>query len=102
MPRTARQVSETGIYHVIVRGINRENLFLDSQDIQSYLQLIARYKKECGVTIYAYCLMPNHVHLLVQENAVPLNIFMRKVGTSYSYRLNTKYNRTGHVFQDRY
>lgn len=102
MARLARAKSKSGIYHVIVRGINRQNIFQDDEDKGVFLDRLAHYKNECGIMIYAYCLMSNHVHLLVQETEKPLNEFMKKVGTSYSYRYNVKYDRVGHLFQDRY
>jgi len=98
----ARAKSENGIYHVIVRGINRQNIFQDEEDKGVYLDRLYQYKTECGVKIYAYCLMSNHVHMLVKETDKPLNEFMKKLGTSYSYRFNRKYDRVGHLFQDRY
>jgi REP element-mobilizing transposase RayT len=92
MARTARNKGESGIYHVIVRGINRQEIFQDIEDRNIYLNRLKQYKEECGVGLYAYCLMRNHVHLLVKENGCPLGEFMKKLGTSYSYRYNRKYN----------
>ncbi|NCB53035.1 MAG: transposase [Clostridia bacterium] len=102
MARSARTNSKSGIYHVIVRGINRQNIFQDEEDKGVYLDRLTHYKNECGVKLYAYCLMSNHVHLLVRETDKPLSEFMKKLGTSYSYRFNRKYDRVGHLFQDRY
>ena len=102
MARTVRRKSESGIYHVIVRGINRGNIFQDDEDKGVYLDRLTQYKNECGVKLYAYCLMSNHVHLLVNEGEIPLSAFMKKLGTSYSYRYNKKYDRVGHLFQDRF
>ena len=102
MARAARTKSKSGIYHVIVRGINRQNIFQDEEDKGVYLDRLTHYKDECGIKLYAYCLMSNHVHLLVNETDKPLNEFMKKLGTSYSYRFNQKYDRVGHLFQDRY
>ena len=102
MPRRARDKSESGIYHVIVRGINRQDIFLAEEDKGVYLDKLQKYKKECGFEIYAYCLMNNHVHLLLKENETDLAIIMKKIGTSYAYWYNWKYGRSGHLFQDRY
>ena len=60
------------------------------------------YKKECGIELYAYCLMSNHVHLLLKEGEIVIGKLMKKLGISYLYRFNQKYNRSGHLFQDRY
>ncbi len=102
MGRAARAKSGSGTYHVIVRGINRQNIFLDDSDRGVFLDRLSTYKKECGIKIYAYCLMSNHFHLLLAETEKPVSVFMKKLGTSYSYRFNRKYDRVGHVFQDRY
>lgn len=102
MARAARTKSKSGIYHVIVRGINRQNIFQDEEDKGVYLDRLTHYKNECDIKLYAYCLMSNHVHLLVNETDKPLNELMKKLGTSYSYRFNHKYGRVGHLFQDRY
>jgi len=102
MARLARAKSESGIYHVIVRGINRQNIFHDEEDEFAYLNRLTQYKKECGIELYAYCLMSNHVHLLLKEGEIVIGVLMKKLGISYSYRFNQKYNRSGHLFQDRF
>ena len=102
MARLARAKSESGIYHVIVRGINRQNIFQDEEDECEYLNRLTQYKKECGIELYAYCLMSNHVHLLLKERDTVIGELMKKLGVSYSYRFNRKYDRSGHLFQDRY
>ncbi|MFH1877816.1 MAG: transposase, partial [Candidatus Omnitrophota bacterium] len=65
MPRTKRFLSDAVIYHIISRGSNRKNVFVDENDFSKYLQLAWKYKNKFSVKIYAYCLMSNHVHLLV-------------------------------------
>ena len=102
MPRTARKKSETGIYHIIIRGINRQNIFEDDEDRIRFLETLDRYKKETGCELYTYCLMSNHVHLLVKENDDGLSSFMKRVNGSYAYWYNWKYDHVGHLFQDRF
>ena len=102
MPRQARQKSKTGIYHIIKRDINRQDIFHDDEDKNVYLERLSNYKNQCGFEIYAYCLMNNHVHLLLKEDAVNISDIMKRMGASYVYWYNWKYNRTGHLFQDRY
>jgi REP element-mobilizing transposase RayT len=72
MPRTARLKSQSGIYHIIVRGINRQSIFEDDEDREMLLQNLIRYKEVCGYSIYAYCFMGNHVHLLLKVGKEPL------------------------------
>ncbi len=102
MPRTARELSESGIYHVMVRGINRKDIFKDTNDIQRYLQTLDELKKTDGFALYGYCFMKTHVHLLLRESSEPLSQIMRKLGSSYVYWYNHKYERVGYLFQDRF
>ncbi len=102
MPRGKRIKSASGIYHIMLRGINRQILFTDGEDYRKFLDTVAQYKEECGFEIYAWCLMSNHVHLLLRENSVPLEQIFRKIGARYVYWYNSKHERTGHLFQDRF
>lgn len=102
MPRTAREKSRTGIYHMILRGLNRQTIFEDEEDATKFMRTLEHYQKECEFKLYAYCLMGNHVHLLMKEGKEKLGITMRRIGASYVYWYNWKYERSGHLFQDRY
>ena len=102
MPRQARKKSQSGIYHVMLRGINRQIIFEDSEDSEVFLETVRMYKAEFNCEIYAYCLMINHVHLLIKIDSENIQHFMRKVGAKYVYWYNWKYNRVGGLFQDRY
>jgi REP element-mobilizing transposase RayT len=88
MPRQARQVSKTGIYHLIVRGIKRGALFYDNEDRQRYLETLARITVDSTVTVLGYCLMDNHVHLLLQEDSNGVSNLMYCLGVSYTYYYN--------------
>jgi len=100
MPRQPRRKSESGIYHVMIRGIDRQTIFFDSDDHTKFLDLLALYKDATCTLIYAYCLMQNHVHLLVRSSE--LSNYMRKVGAGYASWYNWKYDRVGSLFQDRF
>jgi REP element-mobilizing transposase RayT len=102
MPRSARKKSATGVYHVIVRGINRQNIFCEEEDFYRYLKTLERTMTVSAFELLAYCLMENHVHLLIKEEQENLGQIMKRIGSSYAYWYNCKYQRTGHVFQDRY
>ncbi|MDD4569457.1 MAG: transposase [Tepidanaerobacteraceae bacterium] len=102
MPRVARAKSKTGIYHMILRGINRQIIFEDKEDSIKFLQTFKEYKEKSEYEIYAYCLMGNHAHILIKEGKEELGTAMRRIGASYVYWYNWKYERTGHLFQDRY
>ena len=119
MARQARKVSETGVYHVMIRGINYQRIFEDEEDQEKYLRLLQTYRKRCGFALYGYCLMGNHVHLLIKEAArpsvmtirgeevevgpgEPLDSVLKRIGVSYVLYFNRKYKRVGHLFQDRF
>jgi len=102
MPRKPREKSATGIYHVIVRGIDRQDIFHEADDFQKYLETAKRLSLERGVSVLGYCLLTNHVHLLLKEDNGDLSAFMKRLGVGYAYWYNRKYERIGHVFQDRF
>lgn len=102
MPRKPRKKSNTGIYHVVFRGINRQQIFEDDEDYERFLFLLKQYRENSGYQLYAYCLMPNHIHLLIKEGTEDLGQVFRRIGASFVYWYNLKYDRTGHLFQDRY
>ncbi len=102
MPRKARVKSVTGIYHIILRGMNRQSIFEDDEDRQKFLKTLKSYKEICGYSIYAYCLMSNHIHLLIKTGQETLEQIMKRIGASYVYWYNCKYERCGHLFQDRF
>ena len=102
MPRSERKRSKTGIYHVMVRGVNRQEIFQDGEDSQKYLEILEHVKNTTGCKVYGYCLMGNHAHLLIKEGNDSISKVMRRIGTSYVRWHNLKYKYVGHLFQDRY
>lgn len=102
MPRTARRKSETCIYHVILRGVNRQQIFFDEEDFEYFISLLDRFRDISHYELYAYCLMGNHVHLLLKTTDEPLETIFRRIGASFVYWYNLKYQRSGHLFQDRF
>jgi len=86
----------------MLRGINRQIIFEDGEDSEVFLETVRMYKIEFNCEIYAYCLMKNHVHLLIKIDSENIQHFMRKLGAKYVYWYNWKYNRVGGLFQDRY
>lgn len=102
MPRQARVRSSTGVYHVMVRGVNRQKIFNENEDLQKYLYILDKTKKLEPFKLLGYCLMSNHVHLLIQEEDNNLGQVMKRIGTVYVPWFNNKYNRIGHLFQDRF
>jgi putative transposase len=99
-PRTA---SESGFYHVINRGNNKCNLFQDSGDFQSFLKLLADHLSNFQIKLYHYCLMTNHIHLLMGAGSVQeLSRFMHSLQRSYHHYFRKKHSWFGHLFQGRY
>ena len=102
MPRTARKMCDANIYHVMLRGINRQNIFEDDEDRLCFMSLLKHYKKLCGFKLHAFALMSNHIHLLIEPASETLDTIFRRIGTAYAGWYNKKYQRTGHLFQDRF
>lgn len=102
MPRHARQLAESAIYHVMLRGVNRDAIFLEDEDFERFLHALDVTKELSGCAVLAYCLMPNHVHLVVRTNREPLASVMKRLGVRYAGWFNRKYGRVGHLFQDRF
>jgi len=102
MPRRSRRKSHSGIYHAMVRGIDRQLIFRDPADFLKYLRVLEECKRVSSFEIYAYCLMPNHVHLLIREGSEDLGKAFQRIGSRYAYWFNKKYERCGHLFQDRF
>lgn len=103
MPTRRRQKSGTDIYHVITKGINKERNFNQDRE-KRYLKKIIRkvQKKYKSVEIYAYCIMSNHLHLILKAEFPILSLFMAAVLAEYANYYNYKHYRNGHVFQNRF
>jgi len=98
-----KQYVKGGYYHIYNRGNGKQDIFLDDQDYAVYINRLGRYRTKHGTTLVCYCLMPNHVHLLMrQETDEPIYRFISSLHTSYSMYFNKKYNHAGHLFQDRF
>ena len=102
MPRYRRILSETGTYHVMMRGNERRELFLDKEDKQRFIEILFSKKNEIGFSIYAYCLMDNHIHLIIREEKEDLSTIIKRINISYAFYFNQKNRRVGHLFQDRF
>lgn len=102
MARTARKRSQTRIYHVMLRGINRQVIFEDDEDRIKFLETIKSYKEISKYKIYAYCLMENHAHLLIEETCEPIGKSIKRICGSFVYWYNWTHERIGHLFQERF
>ena len=102
MPRKPREKSALCIHHVILRGINQQIIFEDEYDYLQFINVLKYYKETCEFKIYAYCLMNNHIHLLIEHMTVDLDLIMKKREVKFVRWYNKKYQRSGYLFQDRY
>ena len=111
MARPLREISSTGIYHVMLRGINRQVIFEHPVDYRKFIDLLCLMvspSDELGRSlpslcrIYAYCLMPNHIHMIIQKKSENLSTVIHRIATAYALYYNMKYERCGHLFQDRF
>ena len=102
MARKARVYSTTGIYHIIIRGIEHQSIFADPSDKDKFLELLAEYVDVCQYQVYGYCLLDNHLHLVIKEGTTKIGNMMKRIGVKYVAWYNGKYNRTGQLFHDRF
>lgn len=102
MARQPRIYYPGAIYHIIARGNNKDNVFYDASDKRKYLDLLGQYKQKYSIDLYAYVLMNNHCHLLMKANNHPPAKVMQGLQLSYTLYFNRRYERVGHIFQQRY
>ena len=102
MPRTGRKAAGSNIYHVMLRGINRQNIFEEDEDRFRFLDTVIRCKEVSEFKLHAFVLMSNHIHFLIEPGSESLDVIFKRIGTSYAVWYNRKYQRAGHLFQDRF
>jgi len=100
-PSTRAEIAG-GLYHVITPGNNRRQIFNAPADYERFLSLVATQKSKLPFFLYAYCLMTNHVHLLIERQADTIGRIMRRILTGYSQYYNRRYRRVGHLLQGRH
>lgn len=103
MARKPRKESSLKLYHVILRGNNRQSIFFDDVDREFFIGRVFKYADQLRLEVYSYCLMGNHVHLLIgNASKKELSLFVQKFANSYVYFFNHKYDCSGHLFQGRF
>jgi putative transposase len=102
MPRIARSSLPDGIFHVTARGNAREVIFRDGIDFADFERQLFRVRDYFDWTLHAYCLLPNHYHLIVETSRVDLSTGMQRLNGRYAQSFNERYERVGHVFQNRF
>ena len=103
MSRGPRILSNSGIYHLISRGIDKMDIFVDDYDYEFFLESLNRFANEENAEVHCYCLMDNHYHLLIKTNNLesPARL-MKRINVKYAMYFNRKYERLGPLFQERY
>ncbi|MBI5444767.1 MAG: transposase [Deltaproteobacteria bacterium] len=102
MPRGARLDVPGVLQHVMVRGIERRDVFLDDEDRENFVRRLSGLLTRTGTECLAWALLPNHFHLLLRPHDTSLSTFMRRLLTGYAVTFNLRYQRAGHLFQNRY
>ncbi|MCA0172127.1 transposase [Bacillus sp. RAR_GA_16] len=102
MPREARKRSSTSIYHVIFRGANRQEIFHDDYDRIRFLNTLEKYALLYEMKCYAWCLMNNHIHLLLKEGNEEISLTLKRLAISFVQTYHIKYRTSGHLFEDRF
>lgn len=102
MPRTSRFYSNSKVYHIILKGIDDQTIFYDDKDRKFFLKQISVTKNEFNYIVYAYCLMVNHIHLVIKCEDAFLATAMKSLLVRYVHYFNKKYKRKGPLMQNRY
>jgi len=103
MARVSRLFIDNACYHVYVRGNQKRTVFGHDDDCERYLNMVKRAKMRYGILLYAYCLMPNHVHMLIDAaRGRDISKYMHWLNRGYAAYYNTKYATVGHVWQGRF
>lgn len=103
MPRVSRKRSVTGVYHVMMRGNNKAIIFHDDKDRKKFIYVLTDVIKKTGVRIHGYCLMDNHIHILIEEDVnESVGQVIKRISVRFVIWYNNKYGRTGHLFQGRF
>jgi REP element-mobilizing transposase RayT len=104
MARIARRISTAGgrYFHVTTRGVEQRLIFVDDDDRRAFVRLLAEVVARHGWQLHAYCLMDNHVHLVVETTPLELSRGMHRLLFRYAQRFNARYDRKGHLFAGRF
>lgn len=102
MPRQARMDVPGTLHHVIIRGLDRGKIVADEVDRRGFVARLGDVASATRTAVYAWAVLPNHVHLLVRSGPAGLPLFMRRLLTGYAITFNRRHRRYGHLFQNRY
>lgn len=96
------RINEPGFYHIINRGVERRNIFLQPDDYSIFLDLLLEMKQKFNLLIHSYCLMTNHYHILLETKEINISDAIKYLNGTYAKYFNLKYKRVGHLWQGRF
>ena len=102
MPRSSRLEYPDAVYHVTARGVQQDAIFVDERDRASLLMILAQALRACDAQAFAFCLMGNHYHFVLQTRQANLSVLMHRINSRYSLTFNRRHGRHGHVFEGRF
>jgi putative transposase len=103
MQRGARILLDNVCYHIVNRGNQKQRIFIEKEDYQEYLSILKHYKRVLHFKVFGYCLMPNHIHLIIKpDNPEELASIMQRLTQTYTSFFNKKYKKVGHLWQGRF
>ncbi|NTW72368.1 MAG: transposase [Eubacteriaceae bacterium] len=102
MARSPREQSKSNFYHVMIRGNARRNIFNDDEDKQKILVTVKKILDENVISLYAYCVLDDHAHFIVEDTTEDISNVMKRINISYAAYFNRKYHSAGQVFYDRF
>ena len=107
MARKPRVRARSGVYHVLMQGVRHRDIFIDDEDYRTFIEILERLRtskdgEERYFTVYAYCLLPNHFHLMLKEEADTVSVTMGRIAAAYAHYFNDKYDRDGAMYRARF
>lgn len=102
MARKSRIDVPGALHHIVIRGIERRSIFIDTQDYQNFLDRFGNILTDSSTPCYAWALMTNHAHMLLRTGQLPISTVMRRLLTGYAQQFNRRHRRYGVLFQNRY
>ncbi len=102
LPRQPRRKSHSNVYHCMLRGINKQDIFFEKEDYLKFQDIIRKTREIYLYQLYSYVLMPNHIHLEIKDEGQKISQIIHSIATRYANYFNKKYERKGHVFESRF
>jgi len=102
MARKRRELSKSGLYHIVIEGYNKADIFMDELDKEKFIDILQTHNLLSKFRLHDYCIMSDHAHLVIHDYENMISKIMKEITSKYAYYINNKYKRTGKVFHDRF